>query len=362
MDRFLRESRLTGMFAHAPALLNVRMPPKWQPVDSKEVIWWIFAATVSIALLPNFVGEPTGGLKYVVAIGGSAGCGWAWLLSRTLFRAEKPIPNWTLLAVAGIIVVESWWHLASHSSAGGVEGEVRRMITNAASFICVGALMLVFVEALSGYASTLPRAERRFRQIFCLSFAAMLVIALIWAAGAEEMSFGAEWVETVVAISGLLLVAGARFAISFRRKHPLARPASRKVPQAVSDAARNKELAARIISTLDQDDLFRTPDLKVADLAALIKEQDYKVTSCITGVMGYRNFNHLVNERRVEQAKIMLTDPQNGLPILSIALDCGFNSIGPFNRAFKEHTGMTPGAFRAEVAVGGRATGSQSQN
>ncbi len=35
------------------------------------------------------------------------------------------------------------------------------------------------------------------------------------------------------------------------------------------------------------------------------------------------------------------------LSILEIALDSGFASIGPFNRAFKEMTGQTPRAFRA---------------
>jgi AraC-like DNA-binding protein len=34
------------------------------------------------------------------------------------------------------------------------------------------------------------------------------------------------------------------------------------------------------------------------------------------------------------------------VPILTIALDAGFNSLGPFNRAFKAETGMTPSEFR----------------
>jgi AraC-like DNA-binding protein len=34
------------------------------------------------------------------------------------------------------------------------------------------------------------------------------------------------------------------------------------------------------------------------------------------------------------------------VPILTIALDAGFQSIGPFNRAFKAETGMTPSEFR----------------
>jgi AraC-like DNA-binding protein len=34
------------------------------------------------------------------------------------------------------------------------------------------------------------------------------------------------------------------------------------------------------------------------------------------------------------------------VPVLTIALDAGFSSLGPFNRAFKAETGMTPSEFR----------------
>jgi AraC-like DNA-binding protein len=33
--------------------------------------------------------------------------------------------------------------------------------------------------------------------------------------------------------------------------------------------------------------------------------------------------------------------------VLSIALGCGYGSIGPFNRAFRDRLGMTPTEFRA---------------
>jgi AraC-like DNA-binding protein len=34
------------------------------------------------------------------------------------------------------------------------------------------------------------------------------------------------------------------------------------------------------------------------------------------------------------------------VPILTIAMDAGFQSLGPFNRAFKADTGLTPTEFR----------------
>jgi AraC-like DNA-binding protein len=48
-----------------------------------------------------------------------------------------------------------------------------------------------------------------------------------------------------------------------------------------------------------------------------------------------------------------LADPgQAEVPILTIALDAGFGSIGPFNRAFKAQTGLTPSEYRRARAGG----------
>jgi len=37
------------------------------------------------------------------------------------------------------------------------------------------------------------------------------------------------------------------------------------------------------------------------------------------------------------------------VPIITIALDAGFGSPGPFSRAFREAEGMTPSEFRARA-------------
>ncbi|WP_371070074.1 helix-turn-helix domain-containing protein [Salmonella enterica] len=48
--------------------------------------------------------------------------------------------------------------------------------------------------------------------------------------------------------------------------------------------------------------------------------------------------------------KVALADPaQREVPILTIALDAGFGSLGPFNRAFREAEGMTPSEFRSRA-------------
>jgi AraC-like DNA-binding protein len=50
---------------------------------------------------------------------------------------------------------------------------------------------------------------------------------------------------------------------------------------------------------------------------------------------------------RLEAAAARLADPaQARLPVLTIALDCGYGSIGPFNRAFRARYGVTPTQYR----------------
>jgi AraC-like DNA-binding protein len=50
--------------------------------------------------------------------------------------------------------------------------------------------------------------------------------------------------------------------------------------------------------------------------------------------------------------KSALADPtQKEVPILTIALDAGFGSLGPFNRAFRDVEGMTPSEYRAQQLI-----------
>jgi AraC-like DNA-binding protein len=67
----------------------------------------------------------------------------------------------------------------------------------------------------------------------------------------------------------------------------------------------------------------------------------------LAGRLAYRNFNVFLNNHRIEEAKAALADPsQAEVPVITIAMDAGFQSLGPFNRAFKATTGVTPTEYR----------------
>ncbi len=54
--------------------------------------------------------------------------------------------------------------------------------------------------------------------------------------------------------------------------------------------------------------------------------------------------------RRIERAKAMLRDTD--MPIIDIALDTGWNSLGTFGRVFKDVTGDSPTELRAREQAG----------
>jgi AraC-like DNA-binding protein len=95
------------------------------------------------------------------------------------------------------------------------------------------------------------------------------------------------------------------------------------------------------------DRAYRQEGLSIGQLALRLGLPEYRLRQLINRGLGYRNFAGFLNFYRIADAKAALADlAQADVPILTIALDAGFNSLGPFNRAFKAETGMTPSEFR----------------
>jgi AraC-like DNA-binding protein len=93
--------------------------------------------------------------------------------------------------------------------------------------------------------------------------------------------------------------------------------------------------------------LYADCTLTLAGLAARFDLPEYRLRQTIHRELGFRNVNAFLNHLRLDEAASRLADPaQARLPILTIALDVGFGSIGPFNRSFKERYGLTPSEFR----------------
>ena len=92
------------------------------------------------------------------------------------------------------------------------------------------------------------------------------------------------------------------------------------------------------------------PELTLGSLARQLSLPEHRLRKLINKGLGYRNFAAFLNDHRVAEAKRRLADPQQAREqIASIAFGLGYASLAPFNRAFREFTGLTPTDYRTQA-------------
>ena len=299
-----------------------------------------FAVSTGVPLLPA-------GAKLPLTIVGAASCGLSFLLARALFQPKDGVSGWPIMLVGVLFVSGAIVVISRYVQTPGEAGPtVVNMIGQVHGLVSSTVLLIALIEPLRGIRKAGDQAERRFRIAFTCVYTAMLAAGVIWARQVPETAQGEAVVRQIKIACVMLALFGGGAAVWFRGRHPIENPKSRSVlPENEENA-----LAQKVLSVLSRRELIVDPEFRLADLARKVNAPAYRVTQVITGVLGYSNFNRLINERRLQIARSQFDDRQcDHLPVLTIALDCGFGSIGPFNRAFKEQTGMTPTAYRKQA-------------
>ncbi|WP_120523963.1 helix-turn-helix domain-containing protein [Corallococcus exercitus] len=89
---------------------------------------------------------------------------------------------------------------------------------------------------------------------------------------------------------------------------------------------------------------WREPGLTLSDVARRLGTNESYASRAFNRGLG-RNFNAVINAMRVAavQQRLASGDPT---PLLTMALEAGFASKASFNRSFREHTGLSPTAWR----------------
>jgi AraC-like DNA-binding protein len=115
---------------------------------------------------------------------------------------------------------------------------------------------------------------------------------------------------------------------------------------AANDAADQKLIDA-LMRLMTDERIYRRENITIGMVAGRLKIPEYRLRRLINQRLGYRNFNVFLNNHRIEEAKAALADPaQVEVSVTTIAMDAGFQSLGPFNRAFKAVMGVTPTEYR----------------
>ena len=105
------------------------------------------------------------------------------------------------------------------------------------------------------------------------------------------------------------------------------------------------EWKSKIDARMKDKRLFSSPQLSLLDVAKELDTNPRHISQIIN--QGYdMNFNDFVNQYRSrEVVEKILKGEHIQKTLLSLALECGFNSKSTFNRAFKKYTGQTPAEY-----------------
>jgi AraC-like DNA-binding protein len=280
-----------------------------------------------------------GPLTHVLWLVQIGGAGFLWLFALTLFE-DRPITPATLapaLALAAIAVV------AQAMPQGGAAP--LWAAHNIGGLAVAAHAMVIILRSARG---DLVEERRRLRVPFMAAISTYSILLSLAQIG-QIMGFDAPWYRTVDAgaqallgILGVIALLKAPEAL-FGRAHPTAAAPGEPGDQ---DAA----WLARLDAAMREGALWQKEGLTIAELAQNLGLPEHRLRRLINHTLGHRNFPSFVNQHRVEAARAILADPANARrTVASIAFDLGFASLGPFNRAFRDATGLTPTDFRRQA-------------
>ena len=105
----------------------------------------------------------------------------------------------------------------------------------------------------------------------------------------------------------------------------------------------------RIVDCFVKDKIYLDPDLTLAQIADRTGLSAHTLSQVINATMGI-NFFTLVNRYRIEYAAELLASEKDA-SVISVCFRAGFNSKSAFNAIFKQHTGLTPSAYRSRIST-----------
>lgn len=338
LDAFIRFTGV-GLLVFL-AILTVRDLRHWHGAP------YLFLASITVLAaylgltLPEF--QLPGIVHVFVRIIDIPNLAFVWLFALTLF-AQKFMLRWfhaaaVILYSIPIVIIRLYQFEVIDINPRPV-----LLVAEIFSIALVGHLI---VSTLRGRSDDLLEQRRRARIYFVIVISFVATVTTFIHTDMflpHEVSYATLWTASVwpgIVWTCYWLFGAKRQALAFGDQgatKPLEDPADQK-------------LLAELEAIMKSDEGFRQSDLTIVKLAKRLAVTQHRLRQLINQTLGHQNFNSFVNSYRLSAVKTALRDPsQASIPILTIALDCGFNSLTTFNRAFRESENMTPSVYRQRV-------------
>jgi AraC-like DNA-binding protein len=314
----------------------------------------IAAAASVICAAPNFPRWPWWSLVLLALASGGAVIFWLW--ARAGFDDDFVLRPWHGAFWAAPVGIEQL------VAGGYVDWPVPgQALDRAVQLGSLGLALFAVVQTLATWRADMVEGRRRLRLAVVIGTSAYIALGVFqsfWPPQPSQASLAS--IGNAFVMCMLLGLSAWSLRAAEVTENVSARPAAASIfgeaPVTPSEAADKPVIDLALLRRLEQlmvvERAYRRERLTIGVLSAELDVPEYRLRQLINEGLGHRNFNAFLNRYRIEEAKAALADPgQKEVPVLTIAMDTGFQSIGPFNRAFKSATDLTPSEFRRLAAA-----------
>jgi AraC-like DNA-binding protein len=281
---------------------------------------------------------------------------WLWLAARSLFDDHFALERMLLAAPAALLALGLADKLPRFDAAhAGLPRPEHALLGPLHAVAMVGFTAAALWEVARGWRDDLVEPRRAARRWVALGIGLYAAIALAVELAVRDRPVGA-WLPAlhVLGIGGVALalaVLVARRSLGVILGVAEATPAvgrTEATPATTAPPPASPAIAA-LERAMGEERAYRREGLTLAELARSLALPEATLRRLINQELGYRNFNDFLHHYRLQEAAERLAREE--LPILTIALESGYGSIGPFNRAFRQRFGMTPTEYRAAARM-----------
>lgn len=266
-----------------------------------------------------------------------------WCFGLTLINDSFDPSRWPLSVKVGLGCLCTWFvYFFAYNVGVGAFHQINHIF----EFVFLSHLIYLIVRE---YADDLVEARRNVRIILvvlsCLYMLLLVVFEIGDASIRNSAAFSITNALTILLSTSLIsywLFKGRFNEVSLLPENEPPALAEKNIPvqfQMLDDELRKLMLEGYYTET----------QLTIKTLADKLATPEHQLRELINKHKGFRNFSMFLNSYRLPAACQHLADiSQIRKPILTIALDLGYGSIGTFNRAFKAQFDKTPKEYRKQ--------------
>lgn len=268
-----------------------------------------------------------------------------WLFSKSLFDDSYQWRRSFGWLLAAVVLVKYFGFFQVRHPFLPLPESIQMLLGWVLQLVSLAFILLGILEAVRNRTADLVLSRLQFRTVYIIATAGLMLITLLSEVSLQDAPPPPILdVAQKAAIAGLTVFLSLRL-LSFRPGFFPQNEQLALMPVAVPEV--DERLLAQLSNVMDTQKYWRTEGLTIRHLAEKMQVKEYRLRQTINQYLGYRNFNDYLNSYRVREACAVLSDREKrDLTVLEIAYDLGYVSLAPFNKAFKDTTGMTPTEWR----------------